>query len=296
AGKYQEATEHLSLALELYAAEAVRQDDLATALRARGNTEEATRHANKSRDIRIEMAVMRCRLGEASLGSGDRAAARQHYLAAIELNSKQDEALDSLAAISLATGHPEEVIRLYSEPGSLQNKMLAYRNVGRAYAISGRWEEAANWFRKALGLPRLPPETQSNLHGSLALALHELEQQEAARTEFQDALRIHPRWLESTRQLAWSWATHSQESFRNGPLALHLAQQVCQARETPDPQSLDTLAAAYAELGRFPDAAATARKALAAASPPEQKPLAEQITLRLHLYESGHPYRTPSTR
>jgi hypothetical protein len=53
---------------------------------------------------------------------------------------------------------------------------------------------------------------------------------------------------------------------------------------------MDTLAAAYAEAGRFPHAVATATKALGLIKP-KQKSLAEQIRLRLEHYKAGRPYR-----
>ena len=49
---------------------------------------------------------------------------------------------------------------------------------------------------------------------------------------------------------------------------------------------LDTLAAAYAEAGRFPEAVETARHALTLAS----EPLADGVKARMALYESKSPF------
>jgi hypothetical protein len=57
---------------------------------------------------------------------------------------------------------------------------------------------------------------------------------------------------------------------------------------------LDTLAAAYAEAGRFAEASATARQAQAAAAAQGGKELAEQIGQRLLLYGSNRAYRQKS--
>ena len=55
---------------------------------------------------------------------------------------------------------------------------------------------------------------------------------------------------------------------------------------------LDTLAAAYAEAGRFKEAVETARRAKKAAEPiPNHDALLRGIDARLKLYESGKPYR-----
>jgi hypothetical protein len=50
---------------------------------------------------------------------------------------------------------------------------------------------------------------------------------------------------------------------------------------------LDTLAAAYAECGRFADAVLTARRALVA----EQSAQADRIKERIRLYERHLPFR-----
>jgi spermidine synthase len=55
-----------------------------------------------------------------------------------------------------------------------------------------------------------------------------------------------------------------------------------------DAEALDTLAAAYAAAGRFPDAQRVAQQALASAS---RRDLAGPISERLALYRAGLPYR-----
>ena len=61
-----------------------------------------------------------------------------------------------------------------------------------------------------------------------------------------------------------------------------------------DPEILDTLAAAYAEAGRFAEAVSTAQRALELAESQERARLAEQIGARLALYQAGQPYREGS--
>ena len=54
---------------------------------------------------------------------------------------------------------------------------------------------------------------------------------------------------------------------------------------------LDTLAAAYAEAGRFPDAVRTAEQALAMASAKSQTGLADGLRERIKLYQAGAAFR-----
>jgi hypothetical protein len=57
---------------------------------------------------------------------------------------------------------------------------------------------------------------------------------------------------------------------------------------------VDTLAAAYAEAGRFPDAQAAARQALALVSSADQPERYRSIQARLRLYEAHQPARDGS--
>ena len=80
---------------------------------------------------------------------------------------------------------------------------------------------------------------------------------------------------------------------RNGALAVLLAEQACEATDFQRAQYLDVLAAAYAETGRFEEAASTASKALAAAS--ETRPAAAGMRTRLEGYLRRQPFRQSLT-
>src|SRR5262249_18001928 len=55
--------------------------------------------------------------------------------------------------------------------------------------------------------------------------------------------------------LAWALATCVDSAVRDGPAAVDLAEKAVAATNRKDANMLDTLAAAYAEVGRFSDAA-----------------------------------------
>ena len=60
--------------------------------------------------------------------------------------------------------------------------------------------------------------------------------------------------------LAWILAASADPQVRNGPEAVLLAERACKLTDYKKPLLVGTLAAAYAEAGRFPEAVATARK------------------------------------
>ncbi len=70
-----------------------------------------------------------------------------------------------------------------------------------------------------------------------------------------------------------------------------MARQADQLSGGREPVILGTLAAAYAEAGRFAEAAATARQALGLATQPDNPSLAESIEAQIRLYEAETPFR-----
>ena len=73
------------------------------------------------------------------------------------------------------------------------------------------------------------------------------------------------------------------------PLAL--GEKACRATEFKDPMLLDTLAAAYAEAGRFQEAVNTAQRGIELATGARDHGLQEKLRSRLELYQSQRPYR-----
>ena len=91
--------------------------------------------------------------------------------------------------------------------------------------------------------------------------------------------------------LAWILATHSDAKIRNGEEAVQLAELACREDDYQAPAKLDTLAASYAEVGRFDDAVRMIRKAITLAEESDRAELVDQLRGRLELYESDHAYR-----
>ena len=91
--------------------------------------------------------------------------------------------------------------------------------------------------------------------------------------------------------LAWIYATHPDQVYRNGLEAVRLALHICKETDFKQPTFLDTLSAAYAQNGRFNKAIENAEKALELAMSSERYNIAEGIRNRLRLYKAKQPYR-----
>ena len=90
---------------------------------------------------------------------------------------------------------------------------------------------------------------------------------------------------------AWLLATSPERSLRNGDEAVELARRAVRLAGDRDPALLGTLAASYAEAGRFAEAVAAAQRALDAATARGNAALCETLRARIKLYQSGTPLR-----
>jgi tetratricopeptide (TPR) repeat protein len=102
--------------------------------------------------------------------------------------------------------------------------------------------------------------------------------------EFNYLISIHPRRVtlgRALKQRAWFQATCPNPAFRNGQQAVKDAKAACSISEWKDENTIDTLAAAYAETGDFDSAARYAAQALAikGIAPVDSKRIQQHLTL-----------------
>ena len=149
-----------------------------------------------------------------------------------------------------------------------------------------RYDQAIARFRQLL---KLQP-ANATAHLRLGGVLFASGDASAAVRHFREAHRLQSN-SKSANNLAWILATHSDANIRDGAEAVQLAEPACQDDGFQDPEKLDTLAASYAEAGRFGDAVRTVRQAISLAENRDMAELASQMRGRLRLYESDRPYR-----
>ena len=94
-------------------------------------------------------------------------------------------------------------------------------------------------------------------------------------------------------RIAWILATAGDDRVRDGARALAFAQRAATLTHRQDAQALDSLAAAFAELGQFDAAAATAREGLTVARSTGNLSSARGLEQRAGLYARGQKYRAP---
>ena len=168
---------------------------------------------------------------------------------------------------------------------------VAHYNLGQILRKNGSWAEAAEHYYVVL---ESKPDDVA-VHANLANVLQNLGREEEAIAHFEETLRLAPNLVEALNNLAWLLASSAHAESRNGPRAVELAQRACELTGFNETLLVGTLAAAYAEAGRFPEAVATAEKASALASDLGQKDLLKKNQYLLELYRSQKPYHeTPN--
>lgn len=101
---------------------------------------------------------------------------------------------------------------------------------------------------------------------------------------------------EILNNLAWSFATCPDASLRDGKRAVQLAAHACELTQYKRTVFLGTLAAAYAEAGRFEEAIATGQKACMLASELGETDLLKRNQELVTLYQSHQPYHEPPAK
>jgi Zn-dependent protease/Tfp pilus assembly protein PilF len=109
-----------------------------------------------------------------------------------------------------------------------------------------------------------------------------------AKADFEQAVRLEPRFAQVWHDLAWLLATCPQDDIRNGLHAIEAAKKACELTNWAQPDCLAVLAAAAAEAGQFTEAMEWQKKALA--SDQYRKNNESEGLRRLQLYMEGKPY------
>jgi tetratricopeptide (TPR) repeat protein len=163
----------------------------------------------------------------------------------------------------------------------------AHANLGPILCATGKLEECIFHLKRAL---ELDPDYTS-AHANLAEAYGASGQRALAAQQFALALKAAPDKPFLLNRLAWLLATSPEDSVRNGPRAVELAERAVSITGRQDIMSLETLSAAYAEVGRFEDAVRVAREALAQAERQGNDAAARDLAHRIPGFEMRQKYR-----
>jgi tetratricopeptide (TPR) repeat protein len=223
-----------------------------------------------------------------------------HFETALKIRSgKRDPHYDvgsafiqmNLANALARKGQSDEAMVHYDEAIKLQPYDAdAYYNRGSVLFAKGRIDEAVADWEKTL---QIQP-TDANAHTGLGDALLRKGSLKEAIAHYEQALALAPEDPHSRNNLAWVLATSTDDSIRDGAKALDLAQVAVALSGGREPSFLRTLAAAYAESGRFSEAFAVAQQAEAIARMQGKTGLANRLETDVMVYRGRLPLRQNS--
>jgi superkiller protein 3 len=233
-------------------------------------------------ELAPEDPLLHQRYAEALAFLGDEAAAAQQrrrarqLIAAASGGAGGDSAgsaagsavAEQRARLAFADGRYGEAVTAYQQAIAADPRRLDLRfQLAGVLGHLGRFDEAIEQFRAVLG----ESPSHAAAHRGLATALILAGRYGEARVALQQALAQLPRDVDLATLQARLLATSPDVSVRDGGLAVELAQRI--NLEHSDLRARETLALAYAAVGRYAEAAAVQEAVVAEAEdtlPPER--------------------------
>ncbi len=286
-----EGMAHYRQALAINADYTEARNNLANALAGQGRFDEALAHYFKSLEIQPNSAEARYNLGNLLARCERYDEAVVQYRRALAIHDYA-EAHNNLGSLLSRLGRFDEALAEYRKALEIKpDDAEAHVNLGNALVGRGQTDEALTHYRQALDIK----PAFADAHDGLGVALSCLGRHSEALAQYRQALEIKPDDAEAHNNLAWLRATCPLASLRNGAEAIEHAQRADRLCGGQRSDVLDSLAAAYAEAGWFPEALAVARKALDLAVRQNKQALASGLRARIARYEAGKPYREMAT-
>jgi len=257
--------------------------NLANALDLGGRGEEAIPHYERALALLPGFAQAENNIGNILLKRREPEKAIPRLQAALAIRKTFPEAHYNLGCCFALEGRfPEAIDQLRLAVTEKPDYPEAHRILGNLLLTTGKASESLPHFRKVLELNPKDAQTRSNL-GS---ALIQSGDDQAALLEFERAASISPDNIVFQNNLAWVLATSPRLSLRDGKRAVVLAERVV-SQKGDNAQALCTLAAAFAESARFPEAMKTAAAAKTIAEAQGKKDLARIIEQEIEVYSQG---------
>jgi tetratricopeptide (TPR) repeat protein len=294
---------------------------LGRALDAKGQTAEATSEYREALRLEPDFDTAHIMFGLLLAKEKKFNAAVAHYKAALMSNPESASAESDWGMALMQQGRWKESIVHYRQALRLNPTLAEARaNLGVAYLQTERLAEGTAELREALKINPSDTETRINLALALnqqqqwresaellkpltisgptnfnvqfqyGLALEHLGQTSDAMSHYAAALVQNPDFPDALQHRAWIAATDARPELRNGDQAVEWAARACELTGQKRPSMLLTLAAAYAEAGRFDDALATVGKAEALARTLGQKELEAEAGHLRAAFVAGKPF------
>ena len=210
---------------------------------------------------------------------------------ALAVTTNNDVAENNLGIVFLGQGKLDEAISLLQSAVDLRSdNSPAHENLAKALLQKGQVADALVHYRKLLDLQ---PDNME-VHNIVGTVLVQQGRVREGAEEWEKVLSVDADNGNAMSNLAWVFATSPDQSIRNGAKAVQLAEQAVRISGGRIAILFRTLAAAYAENGRFSDAIQTAQRGIQLANSQGNAGLAGELQASIELYREQQPLRDPS--
>jgi tetratricopeptide (TPR) repeat protein len=210
---------------------------------------------------------------------------------ALAVTTNNDVAENNLGIVFLPRGKVDEAISLLQSAVDLRpDNSPAHENLAKALLQKGQVADALIHYHKLL---ELQPDN-IEVHNIVGTVLVQQRRVREGVEEWQKVLAVQPDNGNALSNLAWVFATSPDESLRDGTKAVRLAEEALRISAGRIPIIFRTLAAAYAETGRFSEAIQTAQRGIELANSQGNPGLAAELQGNIALYQERQPLRDPS--
>ena len=283
-GKPQDAISHLEQVLRMKPDYAAAHNNLGIALSQTGKPAEGIEHYKQALILAPDYAEAHNNLGFALSQIGKIQEAIGQYEESLRIKPDYAEAHNNLGLALSQTGNFTDGIEHYEQALRIRPDYAeAHNNLGIALSQTGQPAEAIGHYEQAL---RLRPDS-AEIHCNLGAVFEQAGRIKEAMGQYEQALLIKPDYAAAANKLAQQLATLAPADGGDPVRAVTLAQRTCELTGNQVAEYLDTLATAYAAVGRFNDAVATAQKAAELARAAGQTQLVKEIEKRQELYRAG---------
>lgn len=287
-GRLDEAIDQFQIALSIDPKYPKARTNMGIALTKKGRVDEAIAHFQTVLEDYPNDAKAHYNMGTALLQKGDSQSAIAAYEKALSVQSLYPSAHHSLGMALDDSGRVDEAIAHYQEAVHEDPHFAeAYYLLGNDLFRRSRIDDAIAAYERALQSRPAYPEVENNI----GLALLKEGRPGEAITHWENAVANKSDFVPAMNNLAWVLAAFPEASIRNGDKALRLADRANQLSGSKDPAVLRTLAAAYAENGRFTEATTTAESGLQLANTLANSALAKIFEGDLARYRANAPVR-----
>ena len=292
-GQADEAIAQFQRALEIKPDYVEVHNNLGNVLLHQGRVDEAIAQYQTALEIKPDYADAHNDLGMALLQKGNVDEAMVHFQKALQISPDDAKAHNNLGNVLLRKGQVDEAITHFQKALAIKPDSLeGHVNLGSALLQQGSVNEAIAQYQQAL---QINPDSTAVRH-NLDAALRQKSRVDNALAQYQQVLQIKPDSVEALNNLAWLLATCPDAHVRDGVQAVKYGERACELTHYGVTVLVGTLAAAYAEAGRFDDAMATAQKACALASAAGEQDLLEKNQKLLELYRAHQPYHEAAAK